>query len=216
MSTDVQQKVSFKSKRGKRNRKGKVTRGEVKQLVKQALCKEAERKYKDNSYDSIQTAPMSLITHVTAVAQGNSVNTRVGNDITLLSLHFRMTYKQNAAATSNLIRFVIVQDVSAEGSTQPTAAQIFQSSSDWQSPLNRNTAGTYKVLYDESVSVDNGNGNNHMVKEYINLKQSKCTFNGANATDEERGHIYVFVGCGADITNLPSIEWYQRLVYCDM
>lgn len=166
------------------------------------------------------------VTLLNAIAQGASVNQRVGKKVMLKSLQFRGNISNNSAATVNDVAFMIVYDKRPTGSL-PAVTDILVSAS--ATSLNNDAnSGRFKILkrWDE-VLIGNAtapaNYTEAMFKNcefYLPLKGLPTTFKAAGTGaigDIEDGALYlVTVGVIATGTGAALMQGSFRTRFIDI
>jgi len=147
-----------------------------------------------------------------AIAQGDGVGQRTGLSILCRSLTFRIHFVHNMTATRNMIRYMIVQDTQQVADTNPGVLDILES--DWQSGLNRNTMGRFKILRNAFVNVSTNANPQVFHDEFIDLTGQHIRYNGPNSGDVTKDGIYLVI-LGDNGTSLPSFSYNSRLHYYD-
>lgn len=87
----------------------------VTKLIKTCMFREAEMKHSTTSDSFTPSATGTLGTSVVALGQGTTSGTRVGNQVRLLHLNFRIIVSLPAAAVGDIIRCILVQDHQPNG-----------------------------------------------------------------------------------------------------
>ena len=149
---------------------------------------------------------------VSAIAQGDTENTRDGNSIKAISLHAKLNVLQDPTTPKNgRIRFVLLKQGYNDAYT-PTYADVFNDAS-IDAYRNIEESSGYKVLYDKTLSLD-------LLKNDRAFTQFSCPlshhikWDGANAADTTNGHIWYLVVCEA-AANQPTFDLQTRLRYVD-
>lgn len=182
------------------------------------LEKAPEKRFHDVTVSGTIGTTMS-VNALSAIAEGDTDDSRAGHIINPKSLYVRYSAKANATGASSaaeqiIVRFMVVQDL-RHSSAAPTAAEILEGSATVYDFLEVNdaTRGAFKVLMDDTVALSwSGNGC-YFNKRYIKLK-GKTYYDGVNATDYAKGNYWVCVV--SDNNTYPaSYQFDSRLGYTD-
>lgn len=196
----------------------------VKKVIAKAMPKPEKKFFTQTASDgSIDTA--GTITQLSAIAQGDDVNNRQGNDVQMDYLDINLI-ATNTNATGDegfntILRFLIVQDTQQNNIT-PTIAQVL-SSVDVLSHLNPDNVGRFKVIFDKKV-VLNSEAQDQVAKSLIQRsylhcyhkfsgKSAKLEFTGAAGTDVHNNHLYFMAIPSTD--EIGSFSFDSRIGYYD-
>lgn len=167
----------------------------------------------DTSASGVSIPTTGVVTHMTAVAQGDSDASRHGNSIYVRSLNIKGYVRMNAAATASVYRLAVIIDTQQVGDTSPSYSDIYESS-DVNSHLNNTTVGRYKVLKNIVFTLIVGQSD---VKYFdINIPmRHHVRYNGANSSDVQKGGIYLVRVSNEGVGFTPSDSYEARLSYHD-
>lgn len=154
-----------------------------------------------------------VVTHMSAIAQGDSDSSRHGNSVYCRSLNIKGFVRINASATSTCYRIAVIIDTQQVGDTSPTFSDIYENS-DVSSHLNNATVGRYKVIYNKVYTLVPTNDS--AIRYFdINLPmRHHVRFNGSASSDVQKGGIYL-VRVSNEATNVPTDNFESRLSYHD-
>jgi hypothetical protein len=178
-----------------------------------------ETKFIDTTWTQT-TSTTGNVSALSAIAQGLTSTTRVGDSIKLQHIEVRGKVTVNAAATNSIIRICVVRDLDGYG-TPPTNSQIFQLNANVSAPLsapkfqNRNR---FSILYDDVVTVQSvlSQGTSTYPFYYSSAHAGHCLYLGTDATDASNGKGTVYIVTVSDETvNLPSVSSYTRILFTD-
>lgn len=178
--------------------------------------------YTNQSYNTGLSTPLLL---TNGIAQGIDVVSRVGDRITLRSLHLRMSVYHNTSTTvdpQNNYR-VIIFKWKLSNMTVPNPSFILQYPSTAialnygiNSPYSWTLAGedTFAILYDKSFSLS---PNAPTVCHNIRLNKYLGAINFEQSVQTGTGHIYIMVCTddGLAIAPCPTIGFICRTVFED-
>lgn len=198
----------------KKNPAKTVKEWELTRLRKQVkrMMPKPEWKYADIITTGTTITTTATITNLIPLAQGSSDDDRQGDKVTWRSLFHRMSVTPNATAGVNFLRVMIIQDKQNNG-TAPTAAQIFQTSTNYLSPLNDDFGKRFKVLFDRTYTVDTDANGAQVDKIYRKLR-IVTEYAGAGSVVPNTNGIYL-VQLSDQATNGPTTSTYTRLRYID-
>lgn len=151
------------------------------------------------------------VTHLSGVAQNDTVAGRTGNSIYVRALNLKCTAAKNGSATQSFFRVAIVQDTQQISDTVPAYSDIYEAA-DVNAHLNTNTVGRFKILYDKKLCFDASNS----VQEWeINLPmRHHVRYNGTANTDEQKGALYLAM-VSNETTNGVQFAARSRLSFHD-
>lgn len=151
------------------------------------------------------------ITHLTAIAQGDTDQNRNGNSVFVRSVNLKGTLNIHASAANSWLRMSLIMDTQQIADTAPAFADIYEST-DVNSHLNNLTVGRFKVLASKTYALDAVNSNKIL---YLNVPmRHHVRYNGTAGTDQQKGALYlVFVS--NEGTNGPLITHETRVSFHD-
>nr|UOF78862.1 capsid protein [Cressdnaviricota sp.] len=183
----------------------------------------SEKKYFDTALSIAPDSATANITCLTNMAQGDTNITRNGNTIALKSLELRGQIFQPVVETN---RIMLVRDNDNLGGSAPTITDILESNS-VAALRNKNTPKRFTVLYDKTISGTNNMIMNKKIKYYKKFKMMKDSkgnptrsvklmFDGPNAADYTRGHIFLVVmGDVATASTTSTLTANARIRFYD-
>lgn len=159
--------------------------------------------------------------HLSGVVQDDTDSGRSGNSILARGLLFTYTLR-NAASTPlsfTTVRVLVVQDqqqLSDAGPANITGVLEYTSGVRVvNSPLDSQTVGRWKVLYNRVHDMDTVNNPQVNIKKYIPMKKH-IRYNGAGAGDIQKAGIYAFFICSDSSLSNPVIyQMSSRLYFYD-
>lgn len=168
-----------------------------------------EKNYVDLASATYALDTTGSITLIATIAQGASVNQRIGKKCVLRSLQCRGNMYGNAAVTATDVAYMIVYDKRPTGSL-PTIADVLVSVSP-QSMNNDNNASRFSILKRVDEIIVGSAANQYTAKSaygadwYLNLRGLPMTFNAAGTGaigDIDEGALYLITvgGSGAGTT----------------
>lgn len=172
--------------------------------------------YKVDVNTSLTFTSTPTVTLLTGIAQGDGDGARTGNSVLMKSLNCR--FSCNAGTAANTFATVIIfMDMQQASDTNPTAADVLENSTNYASFLNSETVGRYKILQRKILNLNNiKSGSAYWQLSVIRPQGHHLRFNGANATDTQKGHIYALtLSDQAAGAAAPVLSMVSRLTYHD-
>ncbi len=223
-----------KSKQRKQSKKPDATQRSVEQyagdaysLAKRSLAGlneirkfiNIEEKYLDTAVNQ-NPDQNGAVTCITQLAQGTTVNTRVGNSVRVQRLSLLGRVAVNSSTTTySLVRVIVFRDMEGQG-TAPVASDVLESIGTSAAPrqpydwLNRKR---FSILYDWFIPLTAISGGS-MVKEigFETDLTKHVLYRGttAAATSDGEGSIYV-LSVSDEATNTPGVGLVARITYTD-
>ena len=197
--------------RGKGQRTYNLTTNDVlrlKNLIASTEVKAFRKLVYGSTVDSIGNS-----NPITNMAQGLTVDTRIGNQIRVNSIELRGKVEWGAlTSTVAIVRIVIVQDLQQVSDTTPTWATAFDLSQDVYSFPNVENLKRFKVISDEVISREVDKNFVYYQKKF--KVNSLVRFNGTGAADVQKNHFYMLAVSNV-LTNLPALQVSARVLYTD-
>lgn len=171
----------------------------------------AERKFVDVT---LVTALSNTgdITQLNPLAEGATESTRNGLSVLMKNLFIRQALYMNSAARIEFIRLIVFVDSQQVGDTAPAVTDVLETAS-YVSPLNRQAAGRFSILYDHvhSFSITGSQCGFLKLNIPVNLH---AKYNGAASTDIQKNGVYI-LRIESEATNHASGNMYSRINYYD-
>lgn len=223
----------YKSKRVKRVRRTRRKRVPTNKALSTRIKKlehQEEMKYIDiqnSTAPIVSSGGVPLVLSV--IAQGDDINQRVGEEVTLHSLRCDIILRHIATTTTSLYRMLIFYDlqtngigfvpfVSALGGAANTGLiDDTTITSLFNAPLNYRTKDRYRVLYDKVFVINPASSavdSNIHIRKFIRLSNAKHKYSssaGSIAAIPSRSICYFLFGSGATDTQVSTF----RLMYTD-
>lgn len=179
----------------------------------------AEKKFFDDDGTLAPSASAtSLSTWISAIAQGNTSQTRVGQSVKALSVHGRIWMDMFPASADEAVSIrLILYYTSSDPLAVPDAQTVLQGPEYLVSPLNMNSAidAEYVVIMDRTITIDKDRPQ-RVVKFYRRLKHHlKWDQSGNTITDARRGQIFLLAVSNATIGQEPSLTYHTRIRFVD-
>lgn len=147
-------------------------------------------------------------THVTAIAQGDNINNRNGNQILVKSLRMKGHVSINSTTSTNqFVRFVLVRD-NLGSTTAPSIGDVWSTVAIFAAGRNRAQGPQdlvrFTILMDEWVGMSALGWEIFGIDRYITVN-SACYFTGTASTDEGKGSIWLMQASN-EATNDPVVD----------
>lgn len=211
----------------KRTTKGPSKSGTLRQQVKslQRIVKDLapEIKYVDTSITITNLTTSGNVTHLTAVAQGDTQSTRTGNTINVRTLNWQLTARAaDSANISSSLLFAIVMDREQVGDTAPAITDVFSSADPVVALPNLANLERFRFLYSSGVidcqRIGVLSGSANTLNKTFKLSWSgsiKVSYNGTADTDIQKNGIYMLV-LTDDAAGSIDFEGISRIGYTDV
>lgn len=174
-----------------------------------------EKKFIDitNSAQNISSTPSLVI--LNPLTTGDTMSTRDGQSIKMISHRFSFTATINAAGTAANVRIIILRDKQANGAA-PAAGDVLQSSTNLTSPLNLSNGKRFKIYRDMQCSLSlNGNETYNMQIYYKMAAHTRFnTGNAGTAADIQTNTLYLLYMSDVG-ANYPTLTYYSRVRFID-
>lgn len=190
---------------------------QVKALQNAVAALGPELKTHDQTLSLTNITTGHSITHITAIAQGDTVATRTGNAVILKKLNFRGGFTESSMTDGNHYRLCIVQDKQQVADTDPSISDIFNPSSPNTVLPNVNSLERYRVIW-MSNSIGGTNtktGFGPSSWEYSTNLNVRVGYNGTAGTDIQKNGLY-FIVLSDDVSDTVDFSGIVRLQYTDV
>lgn len=161
-------------------------------------------------------ANQSRILLISNMAQGDGVSGRTGNSVLAKYLSLKGSVIINSTVASNTrVMLALVQDTQQISDILPTIADIFQSSTDPHTFLNKDTVGRFRILKRVQYTLNPVGGGRNVVTVNMNLPiDNHIRWNGSAGGDVQKNGLY-WVVITSENANYPTIDMTARLTYYD-
>lgn len=157
------------------------------------------------------TTPLFFI--LTGIDQGDDVNQRSGNSILMKYMTMKITATINSAATATLVRVTIFADNDNDQQT-PTAAELYQTSSNILSSINPDYSARYTILRDAYFTLSINGDRILMSENYKPLNYHAKYITATGSTGFGKGNIWACMQ-STEATNTPTVSIVTRTAYYD-
>jgi len=171
----------------------------------------AEKHFTDTSF-STAISNSGAITHLSAVAQGDTNATRTGNSIFSRMIFAQGVFTLNTSADEDTVRVIVFSDKQQIGDTTPAVTDVLTSAS-INSPLNVTTLGRFQILKEFRRTFTSAGVNRGTYKFAIPMRHH-VRYNGTASSDVQKGGLFVLLIASQPTNTLGhSAEW--RLTFYD-
>jgi len=215
--------ATFKSA-NRRTAGGPTRRGSLQQQIKslQKVVKEILPEIKNIGIDLAQTNITSsgTIQHLTAIPQGVTEVTRVGEDVMLREIIVRGRLSDLTTTGTTSVpfyyRFALVVDKQQVADTAPAVTQVVDTADPVNALPNNSHSERFRFLWVSPLIQNNAvlTGNQFPVCDHTWKGALKIGFNGANSTDIQKNGVY-FMILTSDTGNTVDFAGVARLMYTD-
>lgn len=220
-----------------RKRKGypsRYDRGQDKRLkTLEAIIEKKNHTPTTITHTSAYTAGTALIDDLNfAIAQGDGVTARTGNEIVNLSISYRCrafvnAVVQTATTGATLLRFMIIWDRKPQNTILASTDVLVDATVQGLYNINKEFSGRFQVLRDEVFALpsatanDEGGatsypeGNAVFWKGFIDLKKKKTVWTGSTGTQTsvEKGQLVLLTITSNGTTNDTTFVMAYRIFY---
>lgn len=201
----------------------------VKDYVQKAINASQENKFYNNANVIASGTTCDnggVIGLLSNINQGTTLNSRIGMTIRPVKLDLRWQSVAFSASANNVnptfLRIIILQvKQAAATAVVPTPAQVLESVGSniyTCSGYDDVTSSTrqYKILYDKTVCMDNGVGQQSFGHVVINRNDmNNIHYLGANGVDVSHGNLYILYGSDLAVASAPSLTYSWQIEYED-
>lgn len=198
-----------------------VTRKEAFKISKQVLNQELELKYHD--VEASSSLATDQIVNLSTIGQGVSALQRVGNEVYLKSLEFRLHGFQNATS-NNAGECIRIMVIVWKSDSVPTLSNIISSTAHGNgllAPINNNQVERLWILYDRIYKLGQFGSTGGEVEQFIQqrkfikipLRYKKLNYSDTIGSSAQRLYLVAFTN--NNTVTAPQIVYHFRLRYTD-
>ncbi len=180
--------------------------------VKKLINVEYRRKATNFTVDPNITGAVVALTDI---AQGDDIANRQGNKIRAKRIVASGTVTLNASATDSQLRMVIIRDNNGS-TTRPAITDLFGTVAEFADNLPKTgdpqSNSRFSILMDKMIIV-----NSDTPTKQLNFSESldhHIFFTGTTATDEGKGHLYLFIASNEN-PNDPVVAMQAQVWFID-
>lgn len=187
----------------------------VKSMVRD-MQKRVEQKYFDQTI-AVNPVVAGVLHNISDITRGTDVTQRLGNEVTLQKVEFRLSASLNANVTKAAIRYIIFIDTmgyNAPAVSDMLEAALIGTAYTDISPCVWDYRKRFRVLKDKVLSLTKG-GPNEYVAEQFHIKLGIQSYNiGASTTFKNQLYILI-IGAESNVLNLSTFQYNSRLLFTD-
>jgi hypothetical protein len=161
------------------------------------------------------------VIYVSAVTQGVTATTRLGNSFRLQGMSLDMWVSKHASSTANdAIRVILFRDLECQGTSPAIEAVLEDASSPYPavlSPPDYVNATRYSILLDERIHLSADTSLPSVQTYHYSIPHNgHIKYRGQDATlsSAAEGAIFMIIVCMVN-TNTPTVIPYFRMLYTD-
>lgn len=192
----------------------------TKAYVQKVLHKDIETKYWDQGSAGQSFTFNAVINDISAVPQGTTDTSRIGDQFEIRGIHLRYEYFMVAANDfTNVCRMIIFQYMQSDQSAgTPVPAEVLQTLGVADAPMSpymNDERPVIKVLYDKTHCISSNGPAVVVAKKNVNIKfaRKKVQYTAAGTTGTNK--IFMLLVSDSNSANLPTARWRTRLLFDD-
>lgn len=184
-----------------------------------------EKKYTDLTLAQTNITVAGAITHITAIAQGDSISTRTGNAVTVVSIACKgkIATGANALAVGSYLRVLVVCDKQQVADTSPAPATIITDGIFTADPVsmlpNTDFLERFRILHSSRLydgsRIATGTATQDRTWEFSWSGNIKVQYNGTASSDIQKNGLYV-VFLTDDGGNVLDFSGVSRIGFTDV
>lgn len=195
----------------------KQIKQEVKQMVRSMVAKPVEIKYFDQYQISTSVTAAGTITNISDITRGNDVTQRIGNQVTLKEIQFRVGMYINANATQTALRIVVIQDTF--GTNAPSVSDVLETAflGSYYSeiaPIYWDYRKRFRILKDDVTYLCKSANTSGVAKQFTVKLGFNSQHIGSSTTFKNQVYL-LLVSNESNALNLPVINIHSRLLFTD-
>lgn len=181
----------------------------IKATAQLASLLNVEFKHFDTA-QSLSPGTVGTVYHLTAIAQGDGVQNRDGNQCKVVSVQARWQMLQNSSATvPNIVRMIWFMDTEQDA-TAPTGAELLETA-DTLGLFNYENRKRFVILRDMTISLGDQTVKDGQYYRKLNMI---ANWEGTTAASTRNNHIYFFI-VSNEPTNEPTVQLQHRVRFLD-
>lgn len=165
---------------------------------------------------------------VSNIASGDGISARQGLRVRVKEGIVRLfvaTTPDYANVTSQALRVLLIQDKQQVADTDPVVDQIMEDTAVSQAPItwahDKDFPGRFRILDDQLAYFGPSDTTTVMELRFRLDRPDNVLFNGTNATDIQKGGIYLVFLSSASTSPTPAnyfskFQWESRLIYTNV
>ncbi len=210
----------YRKRRGRRNYSSK-SGGYLNTASKALAVAYAVKKLVNVEYFNVNTdftgdpSSSGAVVNLTAIPQGDELGHRQGNKVRAKYISMGGNVNLHASATNTIMRIALIRDNNGS-TTQPAITDNWSTVLDFAQNQPKRGApqqcSRFSVLYDRAFVISTENP--RIAFSWSSSLDHHIYFTGTTATDEGKGHIYLFIASD-QATNDPVVQASSSVRYID-
>ncbi len=160
---------------------------------------------------------VGTIYQLTNIPQGDTTQTRDGNQCKLTAINIKGIYNIHASATNSFVRIILVLDKQTNQAIYATSDLLLDTTAQdsINSPLQLNNRHRFVVLYDKVFLVSNSGTGARKINIYKKLQIPIRFDNSAGAISSLTSNSLSVIFISNESTNRPNLSFISRIRYVD-
>jgi len=157
------------------------------------------------------------IYNITDVTRGVEVTQRIGNELFLKKIEFRISASLNSNVTKASIRYLILVDkmgYNAPSVTDILDAGLVGTSYSDIAPYHWDYKRRFVIRKDVVLSLTKGGTNEYLARRFTIPLNFRANYIGASTTFKNQVYL-VIIGSETNVLNISSFQYHSRLYYSD-
>lgn len=185
-------------------------------MVKSMVNKPAELKYFDQSL-SFGAVVAGNIINISDVTRGTDVTQRIGNEIFLKEIQFRMSFSISPNVDKAAIRYIVLVDL--QGYNAPVVTDVLEAGLVGTTytdiaPYHWDYRKRFRILTDKVMNLVKYSEHGYIQKRFtlpLNIKSYNI---GAGTTFKNQIYLLV-IGSETNVLNISNFQYHSRLIFTD-
>lgn len=169
--------------------------------------------HKVDTSSSTTVSSTGTVIDLSAVANGDSSNTRTGLSIFARYMKLNLHLIVNASATATAVKCMVIVDSQNASDTAPAVTDVLTSAS-VLSNLNNGQAPRFKVLFSKVYTLDLLGSGSQQFDSIERKFRIHVKYNGSATTDIETNGFYLLM-VSNEATNTPTVYYNCRFGFHD-
>jgi len=180
------------------------------------IARPAETKYFDQYQISTGVTAAGTITNISDITRGNEVTQRVGNQVSLKEIFFRVGMYIHASATQTAVRVIVLLDTM--GTNAPVVADVLEAAFlgsvySEVAPYYWDYRKRFKILHDKVTYLCKQGVSGH-AEQFVCKLGVNSQHIGASTTFKNQVYL-LLCSNESNVLQLPVINIHSRLTYTD-
>lgn len=172
-----------------------------------------EPKFLDTTFTSTVLGTTVLYSRLTAIGQGLTDSSRIGNKILLKDVFIRYTIVMNSAAATTMYRAILFVDKETDGASPTSPSPLALNST--ESPIDMDESKRFVIIRDQYIPLSI-NGDRVCGEKIYSELNFHCEFDGTgNGIGDAKENQIWLAFLSSDNTNQSTVNAYSRIKYYD-